>query len=138
MTSTRLALSLVLAFSLSGFGCGDDSSTTTDSGTSRDSGSDSGTVTDSGTDSGALDCDGYGTACGGAGDCAAGLDCVNSYCLPAGTPICGGFAGTMCTGGKMCMPITGTDFGACIDTNQLTCVCSSPTAQSRFLCGTGA
>ncbi len=75
-----------------------------------------------------------GSACNGVGEpctttCPAGLNCYGSGAGGVCAPLrdgCGGFAGATCDDPAfpICMELTSTDYGLCVDARERDCICA--------------
>jgi hypothetical protein len=80
-------------------------------------------------------CNGYGDLCLDNSQCSAGLSCVQSICMPAVVPECGGFVGTPCPANlPSCLYYAGADYGACFTDTERACICAHPLASAVFAC----
>lgn len=79
-------------------------------------------------------CGDLGKPCSSAEECGEGLECHGSgVCLREGVAICGGFAGATCPSeAPHCYYCSGCDFGPCLTTEEVACVCAPPGAGARF------
>jgi len=80
----------------------------------------------------ARDCGSLGTACTGDESCGAGLACPVNVCVPARRG-CGGFAGWICEDtSHACFYHNGSDFGACLSSEEQACICSTDAGRDTF------